>query len=77
MRIFVGGGKLSLLTGSVRTAYVSDMTETCRVVDEAALRLAGARRCLLAFGAANDLLCEQSDGWVGRNIVCSRAAVAI
>ena len=47
------------------------------MVDEAALRLAGARRCLLAFGAANDLLCEQSDGWVGRNIVCSRAAEAI
>ena len=27
--------------------------------------------CLLAFGVASGPLCEQSDGWLGRNIVCS------
>ena len=32
---------------------------------------------MLAFGAANDLLCKQLDGRVGRNIVCSLADLTI
>ena len=40
-------------------------------MDEAALRLAWARGCLLAIGAASGPLCEQADGWLGRNVVSS------